>query len=373
MLLALPGRGVAQHGLPDPSGPYGVGTVRLTLVDSSRTDPTHPESNSPRRLVVQVWYPAATSGAGTRLAPYIPELAQLEADLAEAYPGVRFDTLMTRAVWDAPSIPGRRFPLVVFSHGMNTMRVFYTALVQDLASHGFVVAAIDHPFWTVAAVFPDGSRQRLADGMAVRAHLTSDQIDGFMEDGVRAMAADQAFVAARLSTTLPRFSRSIDPARIGAMGHSMGGMAATQACWTYRIFSSCVSLDGIVWTREGFAAAGEPPNPVAKPFLLLVAPQFLPADRSVLRDRYRQAWGEPSICLVRGSRHNSVTDLPELLGSRPAAGELDPLLAGEAFRQAVVAFFSATLLGASSAPTADIDSVIGPLPGDSMPCRVSPG
>jgi hypothetical protein len=186
ILIALPGAGAAQGRLAAPSGPYAVGTARLTLVDSSRGDPTRGEYNAPRRLVVQVWYPAESPpAAGKRVATYVPELADLSADLAEAYPDIRFDTLTTHAVWDAAPIAARRFPLVVFSHGMNTMRVFYTALVQDLASHGFVVAAIDHPFWTIASAFSDGGGQRLADGMAVRDQLTSDQIDGFMEDGVR--------------------------------------------------------------------------------------------------------------------------------------------------------------------------------------------
>jgi pimeloyl-ACP methyl ester carboxylesterase len=250
---------------------------------------------------------------------------------------------------------------------MNTMRVFYTALVQDLASHGFVVAAIDHPFWTIASAFSDGGGQRLADGMAVRDQLTSDQIDGFMEDGVRAMAVDQAFVAARLSAVTRRFATIIDPARIGVMGHSMGGMAATQACWTYRIFNACASLDGLVWTREGLAPIGEPPNRVAKPFLLLLAPQFLPADLAGLGRRYRRAWDHPSICLVRGSRHNSVTDLPALRARRPRPGEPDPEVAARAFRRAVAAFFVTALQDGAPDSARRADSLVGSLPGDSMP------
>jgi hypothetical protein len=90
----------------------------------------------------------------------------------------------------------------------------------------------------------------------------------------------------------------------------MGGMAATAACGRFRVFAACASLDGLIWGREGFTPAGEPPNPVAKPFLLLTSTQFLPSDLSTAIARYRRAWRVPQLCLVAGGRHNSASDLP---------------------------------------------------------------
>ena len=368
-LLAVTGPASAQSPFAPATGPYPVGTLRLLMVDSARAELSSADREVPRRLIVQVWYPAAPQ-VGTLRAPYVPEFRELAQDLGEGYPTLALDTLQASAWWDAPPLSARRFPLVVFSHGMNSARYFYTGLLQDLASHGFIVAAIDHPFWSLAAAFGDRGRLSLAESMVSRDQLTSDEIDGFMQDGVALMAEDQAFVASRLPAAAPRLHPAIDHRRIGVMGHSMGGMAATLSCWRYRLFSACASLDGLVWAREGLSPVGEPPNRVAKPFLLLLSSQFLPRDLSTAVRRYRRAWRDPSLCLVPGTRHNSVTDLPQLRGTAPNPGDLDAAVAASVIRGSVAGFFGVVLAG-RPAPPALADSTIRRLPGDTVPATRS--
>jgi predicted dienelactone hydrolase len=40
----------------------------------------------------------------------------------------------------------RKWPLALFSGGLNTTRLFYSHLAQEIASHGFTVITIDHPY-----------------------------------------------------------------------------------------------------------------------------------------------------------------------------------------------------------------------------------
>jgi dienelactone hydrolase len=362
---------VAQT-LSSPAGPYRVGTSLALIVDSSRAELTRADNSRPRRLIVQLWYPALPT-PGNHRAPYIPELEETAGDIRQFAPELMLalDSLAAPAFWEAPPVASRRFPLVVFSPGMNSARYFYTGLEAELASHGFVVAAIDHPFWSIAGSFPDGSRLTYGESMAARDRLTSDQIDGLMQEGIAMMAEDQALVASRLPTAAPRLADAIDAGRVGVLGHSMGGMAATRACWAYRVFSACASLDGLVWAREGYTPIGVPPARVAKPFFLLLSPQFLPPDLTTIAGRYRGSWRSPSLCLLPGSRHNSVTDLPRLRRTLPEPGELPPDAAATVIQRAVISFFHSAL-GAPSGPSAGpllpppgLDSLLRPISDDS--------
>ncbi len=358
MALLVATAGQAQSTLGSPTGPFQIGTIRIVAVDSSRAELSAAGSSEARRLIVQVWYPAHPTGQEAR-APYVLELDRIAADLAEAAPEVAPATIRTSAWIEAPPLAGR-FPLIVFSHGMNSARYFYTSLLQDLASHGFVVAAIDHPFWALTTAYDQGRGVGLAASMASRDQLTSDQIDGYMEDGIGLMAEDQAFVAERLALLLPRLARATEGMPIGVLGHSMGGMAATLACSRFRVFAACASLDGLVWAREGISSIGEPANAVAKPFLLLTSLQFLPADLSVAVARYRRAWQAPQLCLVAGGRHNSASDMPRLRGG--AGSTPEAVRVAVAIRQAVIEFFRTELAG-DPRRLAPPDSVLRLLPG----------
>ena len=44
------------------------------------------------------------------------------------------------------SAANQTFPVIVFSHGLSSMRTGYTAICCDLASHGYVVAAVEHRY-----------------------------------------------------------------------------------------------------------------------------------------------------------------------------------------------------------------------------------
>ena len=47
----------------------------------------------------------------------------------------------------APPIPPGLLPVIVFSHGLAGMRTVYTGMCCDLASHGYVVAAVEHRYY----------------------------------------------------------------------------------------------------------------------------------------------------------------------------------------------------------------------------------
>ena len=174
-------------------GPYAVGVRTMALVDRNAIDvlDVDPAKGPPprrdRALAVDLWYPAAArSGAQ-------PERYQ-DALAGENGKPVAF-TIQGIAVRGAQPAPSR-FPLVIVSHGYGNATVAMSWLTENLASKGYVVAAIRH---VDAYTNPTGVPEVL-----LRRPL------------------DIAFVAQSLQRSLAS-EGLIDPARTGLIGYSMGG------------------------------------------------------------------------------------------------------------------------------------------------------
>jgi dienelactone hydrolase len=182
-----------------------------------------------------VWYPAAT-GRGARVPYASPEESRLLIRQSPA-PGVPDDALTrvrTHARAGAPPLrtPGR-LPLVVLSPGFGDPRWMLTSLAEDLASRGYVVAGVDHTYEAAAVTFPDG---RVAGCVACEADTTGPEI-------AAGRAQDISFVLDRLLAH-ERYGRMIDPDRIAAAGHSMGGAAAAATMLQDRRIDAGANLDG---------------------------------------------------------------------------------------------------------------------------------
>jgi predicted dienelactone hydrolase len=153
-----------------------------------------------RALTVEVWYPAT-------IPPGQDERVLYESGMpGTPAPGVPKTFLVPgKALRDAPPVTGSRFPLVVVSHGYPGSRTFLTWLTENLASKGYVVAAIDH----TDSVF--GQQRGFASTLLNRA---ADQI--FTIDTLSARSRDSGDFLHGL----------LDPTRVAIVGYSMGGYGA---------------------------------------------------------------------------------------------------------------------------------------------------
>ena len=180
-----PGAGATDEAPPAPDeiGPEAVGHESFMLIDAARDD---------RALPVDIWYPADPEGVAGAERTRVILQAPLGIDSEVAYEQV-------------PVAQGP-LPVLVFSHGYQGIRLQSVPLMEALASHGFVIATVDHT----------GNTQSTPD----------DSFDEAAANRVPDVSAVIDELLARSETASDRFAGALDAERIGVLGNSFGAMTA---------------------------------------------------------------------------------------------------------------------------------------------------
>jgi predicted dienelactone hydrolase len=254
--------------------------------------------------MVSLWYPAAPSDR-----PRASYMTAAESELqltTRGITGVRPDalsTIRTNAVSDAAPAGGEHaLPLVMLSPGFLNSRSALTALAEDLASHGYVVAGIDHTYESLATAFPDG---RVTTCLAREAPRRGP---GFWEKVVTGRAADVSFVLDELTGTHPAWPGAglIDSSRMAMAGHSIGGAAAIAAMLADPRILAGIDMDGATH-------APIPDHGLSRPFLFLgKQSNYTPGGGGAVIT-WEHDWplltGWKRWLVVAGAVHASFTDL----------------------------------------------------------------
>jgi predicted dienelactone hydrolase len=226
--------------LPETTGPYSVGVVDRELMDEARN----------RRLMVSVWYPTRENGSPAPLTHHPDEVATALGSLS-GLPGLGLHHLRYSTVAAGEGVPvlvdNAPFPVLVFSHGLVGLRLQNSSTLQELASWGYVVVAIDHTDAAAVTVFPDGearfydlTRFGIAAGTEPDENLVNEQV-------FPVWVEDQRFVYNTLETWAVEdamFRDKLDITRIGSFGHSFGGATAFEVCLVEVRCRAAVNLDG---------------------------------------------------------------------------------------------------------------------------------
>ncbi|MBB5867732.1 dienelactone hydrolase [Allocatelliglobosispora scoriae] len=298
--------------LPQPTGRDRIGTVSLHLIDGSRPDPWVPAQLS-REIMVQLWYPAADVRGYPRADWVSPGLAAVINP-----PGSPVTLPVTHAHTGAPAARGRH-PVVLYSPGFGVERTAGTALVEELASHGYVVVTIDHTHDAPLVEFPGG---RL-EPQTLPEPGDPDAEEQVIATALAARVADTRFTLDRLAAIsrgrnpdaehrpLPRgLKDAMDLSKVAMFGHSLGGATAAQVMYEDRRVRAGINMDGSV--SGTVVAAG-----LDRPFLLLGSDQHDSADDESWTELWSHLRGPRRELQLDESGHMSFTDYQVLL---PQAG-----------------------------------------------------
>ena len=362
--VALPEYRVsAPISLPPLSGRYPVGRRFLEWVDESRSDPVRKSAN--RELVVSVWYPAQTTDAD-QTGMYLPGVLGLEtarfqqmllrvrvqsfwsALLRNPLPRDTFFGIKTHVVDNAAiSSENSTFPVLLFSPGFSAVPSEYTALLEDVASHGYVVVAIYPTDFVPVVVFKDGRSVYASPWNRSLYNLEKDY---------SIWVRDMLSVLNRVShensdPQSPLFAR-LEMARVGAFGHSFGGAAAAGACHSDSRIGAGLNLDG---EPQGDRSAWR----LRQPFMLVESD-----GRNYKDGPWQDFYEGLSIgyrVVIKGSTHHAFTDetmfpLPENQRKRALVGNIPGSRMVRMTSSLICAFFDIYLQNRPAALLKDVSA-----------------
>lgn len=246
----------------------------------------------------------------------------------------RPDRLLETRVWYAERPPQtaacqeQRCGLLVLAHGFGGSTARFDAIAERLAKHGYIAAAVRFPLTNEAA--PGGF---------------SSGINDVVEQPGDLSAVIDALLAADRDPEDRLFGR-IDPSRIAAIGHSLGGTTVAAAsrldcCRDPRLGATVYVEPGILVVEPFFGAAPASEGP---PALTLHGELDAPFPRATFR-AFHESLSPPSILVeLAGGDHVNMIERHR--------AEPDPLL--DVAAETIVAFLDESLAGRSGLVSANI-------------------
>lgn len=261
--------------LPTPLGKYKVGAQYIHL--KTKTDEIITATNGDKReLMIKVWYPARIHKETTE--SYLNEGDRIGFSEKYGLPKSTFNYLdkVKTHTYKNPSVANGQFPVLVFSHGIYSKASGYYALLEEIASQGYIVLNINHTYESAGSLFPNGeirlfnseydkkhNNQEMAE-MVWKAMKSFEKASTLEKKYSAIHDLARNYIAADITMRwskdislvideLKKWNSSgflinhIDTSKIGVLGHSQGGAAAGQALLDDKRIKAGINIDGVQW------------------------------------------------------------------------------------------------------------------------------
>jgi len=334
IILILPLE-VPMFRIPNPTGKFKVGSSILFFRDTARIDAFSPEKNRFRELSVRVWYPASP-GNQEKTMPYMQrDEARYQAiyEKEAVFMLSHFKLIKTDSYLNAEPIKGI-FPVIFYSPSGSI--VDNTTLLQELASHGYIVFSVCHPYWNAFHYDELGqvvqfdvdnahyksiweqenssevikTKEEITNAKDLQSKKAAQQLlNEYMSEEVadiRLWAGDISFILDQIegqALTGEAIFDNIDTSKVGAIGFSKGGATAGQFCVTDNRCKAGINLSGFM-----FGDAVE--KPFTRPFMIMESVEPSCTDCDPICDVfYKNSLDAAYMVRINGARHGNFTDI----------------------------------------------------------------
>ncbi|XP_053854819.1 platelet-activating factor acetylhydrolase 2, cytoplasmic isoform X4 [Vidua macroura] len=297
--------------LPPAQGPHQVGCTDV-MVGHTR-----------QGLFLRLFYPCLPrAGATEPLWVPRPEYCGGLADVTlgrrwcSALLGIAIGSCKVPVSWNGPLKPhSGGYPLIIFSHGLGAFRTLYSSICTELASWGFVVAALEH-----------------RDHSAATTYFCS------AEAGTEEWIPFQRVPQGQKEFYFRNKQDNLDLTKVAVMGHSFGGVTAVLALVKEPSFGCAVALDAWMFPLENLLYPEVP-----KPVLFINTEKFQTPESVAKMKRLSSRNSQTRIVTVLGTVHEDQTDFAFLPGKLfslifSRRGTLDPHKALAITSRAALAF-----------------------------------
>jgi dienelactone hydrolase len=312
-----------QHPSPKVTGKYSVATTTYTYLDKNRVEEFTDKGDN-RFVNVEFWYPKNADG---------------------------------------------KYPLLVFSHGATGIKASNSSTYTELASHGYVVVSIDHPYHsfytksddgTVATINSDYNRE--ITNLNTEGVYTNEELNELIQKWMKLRTDDMNFV---MDTILEKVKsdtntvyKRINTEKVGVFGHSMGGAASVWLGRERDDIDAVVNIDApffseLVYKKENdsFVANSKAyTTPIFNIYSDDVWGQLDITPIYVANQLNNKQFKDAYTTHFKGAKHLSFTDLPlfsPILANMLQGGkaDIDPYYCIETENDLILKFFDYELKG----------------------------
>ncbi|XP_064506778.1 platelet-activating factor acetylhydrolase isoform X2 [Pseudopipra pipra] len=347
--------------IPEGKGPHSVGCTDLMT------------ENAVEGSFLRLYYPACDA-TDIEEARWIPdrEYYQGLSDFLNMYRivGERLfhyyvGSVTCPAKSNAAFKPGEKYPLLIFSHGLGAFRTIYSAICIEMASQGFIVAAVEHRDESASATYYCKRRsvsesreestsnmekewiyyRKLKTGEEERC-LRHKQVQQRAQECIKALnlilkisSGEEVTNVLHSDFDWNSLKDSVDTSRIAVMGHSFGAATVIESLSKEIRFRCGIALD--VWMLPVGDDIYE--NSVQQPLLFINSEKFQWADNILKIKKLISNDTNKKMITIKGSVHQSFPDFTFVSGGIIARffklkGEIDPNEAIDISNHASLAF-----------------------------------